>query len=722
MRIYFILILGLILLLCAGTCNLYPLYLKLLAEKYNFSINQINFFGTCINIGLWFAFPAGILYDKYGPRISLFIAFICLPGSYMILHYLLNSDKFLDIPFFFFALLAILLGQGSSICYTTVMTINVNNFKFKDSSLIVSMLAVNMSLGPSLFAFYKENISFISNKNFYFLLSIFLGLLILSCLFLFKRFDIDVESSDINSLKSLEKYRVNKLVKTVYRLNSLLCICFIFSIFLNNYGIIISRNFNLFLFPLLICFQFLSLLCLFKRYHNDDFEKEYVSQYEDKIKDLRNKNNENNFEKNLKKNKNLKDLELIYIPNFENKSSKKNPKQKSLFSIQEESGKNISKNLVDYENDEYNKQSIEIYMSESIQDNFIIINHDNSKSNSENQMPKILLIQKDDYNQQYNFKYITLMFLILFFGMGSVISNFNNMNYIVDTLYFMNFDNSEIKNDTQFIFRFLEYSNNYNNLNVINNSTNKANYNKYNLNISHQIIDWNNMFNVSNNKNQDIINMTITNFTIKNISNLDNNTNNLDLIKKHDAELEVIETNNLMIIIKNKIFFYVIIYFTSNAITRLFSNFLLEFLIRKDCMFYHLLITNILGLISQILGLLMNKDLFIFIISLCGSCHGFFMTFIPIYVKKYFLPKNFGFILGIFTSGAALGSLINSNFLFVYSYQRFGILLNEKSLFQVCREYQCFSYSYFLNSFFFFINIFISLFFIIRNNKNNKIN
>lgn len=715
MRKYLILILSLILLICAGSCNLYPLYLKLLVEKYNFTINQINFFGTCINIGLWFSFPTGILYDKYGPRISFLIALICLPGSYMLLHYLLNINIDLEIPFVLFALMAIFLGQGSSICYTTAMTINVNNFKFKDSSLIVSMIAVNISLGPSIFAFYKENITSINNKNFYFLLSAFLAIIIFICLITFKRFDLEPESYNNDSLKSLAKYRANKIVKNIYRLNGLLCLCFLCSFFLNFFGIGISKNIILFLFPLLISFQFFFLYFSFNRYHNDQFETEYVTKFEDKLKDIKKeKNQENHSDWAAKDNVNIKDLELIQIPNIKDNDLQKAPIQDNLFSIQYESGKNIKKKLVDYENDEYNKNSILIYMSESMQNEKDISNNNDFKRNSENQISQINEIYNENYHKLYNYKYLTLMFLSLFFGMGSVISNYNNMSFIVDTLYFMesNIEDHNAQKD----FRYLEPSNSTNST-LFNTSTNKIIYNISNLNISHQVIDWNNMFNISHDKNEEIMNKTIPFTSFKNISETATNVTDSELIKNHQVELIEIETKRLLKIIKNKIFFYVIIYFTSNAITRLFSNSLLEFLIHKDCMFYHLLLTNALGLISQLLGIVMNKDLFIVIIALCGSCHGFFMTFIPIYVKKYYSPQNFGFILGILTSGAALGSLINSNFLFVYPYRRFGILPNEKSNFQVCREYECFFYSFILNSIFFSINMFISLYLIIRNKK-----
>jgi len=168
---------------------------------------------------------------------------------------------------------------------------------------------------------------------------------------------------------------------------------------------------------------------------------------------------------------------------------------------------------------------------------------------------------------------------------------------------------------------------------------------------------------------------------------------------------------------KNKIFFYLIVYFTCNGITRLFSNSLLQWLIRKDKMFYHLLIASLLGLLSQFLGMLMKKVFLFYVISLCGICHGMYMTFVPIFVKKFFNHKDFGKIMGFLTTGSAIGSLINSNFLFIHFYEKYGFYLNKESNYKICRESDCFSYGYLFNMLFFSINILISIIFIINRKK-----
>jgi len=734
MRKFLILILGLILLLCSGTCNLYPLYLKILVEKYNLSINQINFYGTCVNIGLWLAFPAGILYDKCGPKISLFIALSFLPGSFMILHYLININEYLNLPFFLFIILALILGQGSAICYTVAMSININNFKIKDSSFIVSMLSVNVSLGPSIFTFYKQNLQSLNTYNFYYLLSIFLSLVIFICILVFKTFKINEEIFDDKSSKSLSKYRENEIVKYIYRINSILCITFLLNVFLNYFGVSFLKNIIMFIIPALSLSQFIIVFIKFKSFYNEKFKTKYLDKYEDKMRELKitvNKiqNEKFNSQINAVDNSSAKDLGLINTKNMTENSNKElnNNKKINSIPIQDISENKIKKKLVDYENDEYSKSSIEVYLS----------NENNIGSNYENKFPsenlcgdnssKSVAYNSDSiFNSNLTLKKLILMFLILFLGMGSIISNYNNVHFIVDTLYFIDYELSRSKNKNMkstLKFRILDEIRNTSNKNLTEididiDKTKNFSYNSTKVNITNQILDFNNMFNHTHDQNEKLINnsILISNYT-KNSSEFDNMKSTNQSIIINEQRLIDLEHENLTKIIKNKIFFYVIIYFTFNALTKLFSSFIMDFFIKKYCIFSYLFMTNLLGLFSQILGIFMKKELFTLIIAICGSCHGFLMIFIPIFVKNYSNPKHFGFILGLLSSGAALGSLINSNFLFIYGYNSFGVRLSEKSHFQVCREERCFSYSYMINSFFFLISCFICQYFIYKNKK-----
>jgi len=650
-----------------------------------------------------------------------------LPGSYMIIHYLININENLHLPFIIFSIIAVLLGQGSSICYSTAMSMNMNNFKFKDSSLIVSLLSLNASLGPSVFAFYKDNISFFNTQNFYFFLSLFLALNIIACLIIFKSYSIENEdiATQQKSILSLNGFRENEIVKFLYRINGIICISFIINIFFNYFGITFTKKIMIYLYPILISSQFLFLLCKFKSFYNENFVKEYLAKFDEKMCSEsksqivnKNVNNENEGNKKIKIVEAEKELGIIHIPEINGNFIVNNLNDDNSEIIKTDMGNRVNKKLIDNEDNE---------------------NYENNISNVNYQ-----ITEKID---NFKLKNLFLMFLILFFGLGSVISNYNNLHYIVDSMHYAELESLELAKGNKSKIRTLEdemilRDNNNKSLNehvnlLILNSTNKFPLNETsNLNITNNLSKFNNISNTSviaknineQNNVQNIIYKDHNNITEFDMINKDNNTNpnfinedkNITLIINEVENIANIQTRYLTKEIKKKVSFYVIIYFSFTAITRLFSTTFLQYLIKKDLMFYHLLITNALGFFSQFLGIFMNKALFGVIIGICGCCHGFFMTFLPIYVNKFYPAKNFGFIIGLLTSGGALGSLINSNILFVYYFKQYGILLNEKSNFQVCREYKCFSYSYITNTLFFFVNLNICYYFIYSSKK--KIN
>ena len=106
-----IVIMGIFLIICAGACNLYPLYLKSLIDRFGFSLKQVNLYGTFINLGLWVAVPMGWIYDTLGPKFSCLIGAVLLSGSYFILHILFNSGS-TTISFIFFLIIALVMKVG----------------------------------------------------------------------------------------------------------------------------------------------------------------------------------------------------------------------------------------------------------------------------------------------------------------------------------------------------------------------------------------------------------------------------------------------------------------------------------------------------------------------------------------------------------------------------------------------------------------------------------
>jgi hypothetical protein len=245
---------GILLVLAAGSCNIYPLYMNQMMEKFNFTLKEANLFGSFINLGLWVAFTMGLIYDKFGPKISCIIGAVLLSGSYAVLHMIMNSE-IQSIGLFPLLILAIVMGQGSALCYTTAVTTNLKNFSSNNSS-IVGLLISNMAISPSIFTTYRQALSHIRIANYFLMISVFLGIIILICGWVFT--NLKYIYSDHEKLKDYEKYKEKKIIRLFVILNILILVIYTFGVIFNN---LISAEGNKFpnaiIYP---CLQMLNFL------------------------------------------------------------------------------------------------------------------------------------------------------------------------------------------------------------------------------------------------------------------------------------------------------------------------------------------------------------------------------------------------------------------------------------------------------------------------------
>jgi MFS family permease len=179
-----IIIMGIFLVIAAGSCNIYPLYLRNMMEKFDYSLKEVNLYGSFINIGLWVAFPMGYIYDKYGPKISCIIGAVLLSGSYTVLHLIMNSEM-TSFSIVFMLILALMMGQGSALCYTTAVTTNLKNFRIKESSSIVGLLVANLAISPSIFTTYRQAFTSLHIANYFLMIAVYLAIIIAICGFLY---------------------------------------------------------------------------------------------------------------------------------------------------------------------------------------------------------------------------------------------------------------------------------------------------------------------------------------------------------------------------------------------------------------------------------------------------------------------------------------------------------------------------------------------------------
>ena len=178
---------GILLAIASGTVMTYPIYSYYIKTKFDFSLRELNLYATFINIGVWVAFGMGLIYDSFGTKISNIISLILLPGGFLILYKLIQSSS---VSLFWFLLIALIMGQGSSLAYINTLSTSIKNFSKKNSSNIIGLIASSNAIAPSIFTSIKTFFDSMSIKTFIIFLIFYGVIIIVLCLFWFDIFQI----------------------------------------------------------------------------------------------------------------------------------------------------------------------------------------------------------------------------------------------------------------------------------------------------------------------------------------------------------------------------------------------------------------------------------------------------------------------------------------------------------------------------------------------------
>ena len=612
---------GIFLVICAGSCNIYPLYLKIMMDKFHLSLKEVNLYGSSINLGLWVAFPMGWLYDAYGPKISCIIGAIALSGANMILYVIMQSSL-TSFSIFPLLLIGIIMGQGSALCYTCSVTTNLKNFRFKESSCIVGLLVANMAISPSIFTTYKEYLTDVQISSYFLVISIFLAIVITLCGFVFT--NIKNVYSIKEDIKSYEKYKEKKYIKVFILINIVTLIIYTFGVIFNN--IVSETRFpNVVVYP---CLQLLNFSVIILEYFNV-FDKFFFKEF---------------IDKEIRKELNINVLQAAEINQSSLQKSKSNrvklkeeitepSKDKNSITVSKEG--NNSLNIVQIENKDIKnevKTDLSPYVSkDSLQFEEIKI---------ENEVSDSIDKPKED-KKEMELKEIE----------SKIIS--------VRTLNIVNVQ--PLQNEAS-------------NLNPINTDGDvKVDF--------YQSI-----------KNMKILVLFI--MLIFGTGSMIANLNNIEFIVKSIAYNQS----------PTEIFEFVILYFAFNSFFRIISGIILDKLIRANRFYHFFIFVSFIGLISQILGIFMEKNILFLSISLAGATHGGYMTFVPIYVRIEYGTEHMGKVLGILTSGAAVGSLLMADLIFTIFYDAYET--DGK-----CFGKRCYYPAYIISSFLLVVNCVLSFYF-----------
>ena len=723
---------AILLTICAGSCSLYPIYTNYFKKKLSYSLTEINFYGSFINVGLWACILMGLLYDSVGTTASTAISFLLLPGSYFFIYNISNSN-INSLNIFWLIILGFILGEGSALLYTNALATSIKNFYKSCSSDIVGLIVSNMAISPCVFYSYSDMFkNGLTVTEFLFLVLFIITIIIFFGVCLFDYYE--PSTSDEFKLKMFKLNKQSLIVKIFSMINLYSLIIFLILVVINSIFNIKLPHYLIFPFTHIL-YIIVVILEGFKvfdnkvveivershgKFEDGDFSREII------IKDEINKENTNvpilNNDINIKKEIENSLYNVVDKSNDDKKENmtveykQKNDNLKEKFNLKLENqsiirkemsenyklDKNLNNNIrnSDASNESNNTDdNINLNKNENNNDINIDSNPNNKSENLENNRESITSTQYENNN----------------------ISNINinnNINQEIrpSIISNSNYENNQIRSDLNRNRqeKILSKVNNSTNFNMINNNqkNNNSNINfpkttRSNLNTTEM--------------NSFVNDITRTSIMQNQIIEEDPSRDQIEVLKTlfKDQVIQCLfallfitigcmisNLNNIKFIVlsinssKKSLDEYPLLYFAFNSLSRIIASYLLKGVIHSQKVFLYFIIIIFIGFFSQFLGIFMNENLLYLSISLAGLTHGSIMAFVPLYCRFVYDLRDIGTVLGILTTGNALGSLVIGALIFPSFY----VYYSEN---EYCGGTRCFRGSFVLNTLFMIFDLFV---------------
>eukprot|EP00039_Didymoeca_costata_P020084 m.340008 g.340008 ORF g.340008 m.340008 type:complete len:515 (-) comp19079_c0_seq1:2907-4451(-) len=187
-----------------GTSYAYSVYSGYIKNSTGFSQKEINSIASVGNVGLYLALIAGIVFDKYGPIVTISTGVVLLTSGYLLMWNASEPDHAVPATVGFFSFCAFLWSNGASWLDTVAIAANVRNFP-NDRGRIVGLLKSFFGLSASIVTIFYTSLFKPDGSAFLLFLGCFTGGMGLLCIF----FVSLVPSSDAVELKNFEKSVLN---------------------------------------------------------------------------------------------------------------------------------------------------------------------------------------------------------------------------------------------------------------------------------------------------------------------------------------------------------------------------------------------------------------------------------------------------------------------------------------------------------------------------------
>ncbi|CAH1791430.1 unnamed protein product [Owenia fusiformis] len=131
------------------TFNAYAIALK---HAFNYTQTELEYIASSGDLGFCFSFPAGIVFDLFGPRVSCIISLVLTALGFGLMSTATNFRIFFTSKSWLFCAFYFMASVGTQFIYTASGVVNCKNFDRKHTGKILGLLQAVFGISPAIFS------------------------------------------------------------------------------------------------------------------------------------------------------------------------------------------------------------------------------------------------------------------------------------------------------------------------------------------------------------------------------------------------------------------------------------------------------------------------------------------------------------------------------------------------------------------------------------------
>lgn len=140
---------GLAMMAASGTQYMYSTYSPQVKELMGYNQSEVNFIGSCANIGIYLGFWTGFVHDRFGARVTSFLSALLLFTGWALFY--LGLKEVIPTNYIVMGLFMFIVGNGSSAGYTAPLANIIPKFPAEHRGKVVGLLVALFGLSAAIF-------------------------------------------------------------------------------------------------------------------------------------------------------------------------------------------------------------------------------------------------------------------------------------------------------------------------------------------------------------------------------------------------------------------------------------------------------------------------------------------------------------------------------------------------------------------------------------------